>query len=163
MPGDVASCGEPRWVLKISRTLVGMKDEKRPRRRCTACRQWYRPAASAVRHQKSCSPECRGRRRRWTARKRREAEIHEYRVAERERQRACRAAKRSKQTRSPEVSRAGPSPQVIELEEVVLEKWDKLIDASRASLRRELRAILARTAGNAPIAGQAVGQTPARP
>lgn len=138
-----------------------MQDEKRPRRRCTACRQWYRPAASAVRHQKSCSPECRARRRRWTARKRREADIHEYRVAERERQRACRAAKRSKPTRSQKVSRAGPSPQVIELEAVVLEKWDKLLGASRASLRRELRAILARAARNGPLAGPAVGQPPA--
>ena len=149
--------------MESSRTLVGMRDEKRPRRRCAACRQWYRPAASAVRHQKTCSPECRARRRRWTARKRREADIHEYRVTERERQRACRAAKRSKLTRSQEVSRAGFCPQVTELEEVVFRKWDKLISVSRASLRREFRAILARTARSVPIAGQAVGQTPARP
>jgi hypothetical protein len=101
-------------------------------------------------------------RRRWTARKRREADIHEYRVAERERQRACRAAKRSKRPRPPEVSRTGLCPQVTALEGVVLGKWDELIGASRASLRRELRAILARTAWNVPIAGQAVGQIPAR-
>ena len=127
------------------------------------CRQWYRPAASAVRHQKTCSPECRARRRRWTARKRREADIHEYRVAERERQRACRAAKRSKPPRPQEVSRARLSQQATDLEGFILGKWDELIGVSRASLRRELRAILARMARSAPIAGQTVGQTQARP
>jgi hypothetical protein len=123
-----------------------MKDETTPRQRCTACRQWYRPAASAVQHQKTCSPACRRRRRRWLARKRRDADIHEYRVAERERQRACRAGKESKPPLTPEVSRAGLLLQVTDLEEVLLGKWDRLVRLSRAGLRREIRQILGKAA-----------------
>lgn len=139
-----------------------MKDET-VRRRCVVCRRWFRPAASAVHNQKTCSPACRQRRRRWTARKRRDADIQNYRVDERERQRACRAAKKPKPSRTQDVSRAGLSSQVTELEEVVLEKWDKLISLSRASLRREIRVIVDRTGRRAPIGDQVVGQVSAGP
>ena len=132
-----------------------MKDEMTPRRRCTACRQWYRPAASAVQHQKTCSAGCRRKRLRWLARKRRGADIHEYRVEERERQRACRAAKRARASPSPELSRAGLAPQVTELEEVLLGKWARLARLSRAGLRRELRQVLGRSAR---VSGPEVGQ-----
>jgi hypothetical protein len=141
-------------------TLVAMKDETTPRRRCTACRRWYRPAASAVQHQKTCSAGCRCRRRRSLARKRRDADIHEYRVEERERQRACRAAKGSRAAPPPEPSRAGLPPQVTELEEVLRGKWDRLARLSRAGLRREIRQVLGRPVR---VSGPEVGQVPAVP
>lgn len=133
-----------------------MKDESLSRRRCTECRCWYEPVASGVHNQKVCGEaSCRRRRRNRVARRRRERDIREYRVDERERQ-ARRRAKRQTTASSTGVSRAGLSTQVAVLEQVVLEKWDRLMRVSRAGLRLEIRMALGNVA-------QIVGQIPAGP
>jgi hypothetical protein len=122
-----------------------MKDEQRARRRCTSCRRWYLPAASAVHNQKTCGAvECRRRRRNRTARRRRQRDIQDFRVEERVRQRRHRENRRRDENRG--LSRAGLAPQVIDIERVLLEKWDRQIDMSRAGLRREIRMALGRAA-----------------
>lgn len=85
------------------------------------------------------------------ARRRRELDIHEYRVDERQRQASRRRAKGQTTASSTVVSRAGLPPQVAVLERVVLENWDRLILVSRAGLRREVRMALGFAAG---IVGQ---------
>lgn len=61
---------------------------KAPRKRCCECRRRFVPHAAAVRQQKTCGEPCRASRRRRLRRRRRGLDIHEYRVDERERQRA---------------------------------------------------------------------------
>lgn len=77
------------------------------------------------------------------ARSRRERDLHGYRVEERERQRACRSREAAEEG---DVSRAGLSPQVIELKRQILEKWDKSQRMSRAELSRQLVRMLRDTA-----------------
>jgi hypothetical protein len=79
------------------------------------------------------------------ARRRRERDIREYRVDERERQ-ARRRAKRRRTPSSTVVSRAGLRAEVAALEQVVLEKWDRLMVMSRAGLRQEIRLALGNAA-----------------
>jgi hypothetical protein len=66
------------------------------RRRCAACRGWFRPDARVGARQKTCSKECRGKRRRHQGRRRREADVAAHREAERIRQRAWRKERRRK-------------------------------------------------------------------
>lgn len=122
-----------------------MNDETRARKRCTSCRRWFEPAASALHNQKTCGAvECRLRRRSKAARQRRELDVQDFRVEERARQLRFRDKRRKKGVRG-DLSRAGLPPQVKHLEQVVLEKWDKLARVSRAGLRREIRVALGRT------------------
>ena len=79
------------------------------------------------------------------ARSRRERDLHVYRVEERQRQRACRSIKAAE---AGVVSRAGLSPQVIELQREILEIWDKSQQMSRAELRRQLVRMLRDTTEN---------------
>lgn len=65
-----------------------------PRKRCTECRGWYRPSAQAAHNQKTCSRECRKKRRARTTRRRRGKHLQDSRVAERERQRESRRRRR---------------------------------------------------------------------
>lgn len=58
--------------------------------RCSECRRTFVPARSARNHQLVCGPDCRAKRRRRLARRRRSEEVQDYRVDERERQRKCR-------------------------------------------------------------------------
>lgn len=135
-----------------------MKDETPSRRRCVVCRGWYEPAACAVHNQKVCgSATCQRQRRNQVARWRREREIREYRVDERERQSRCRAKRKEpeKGGQEHEVSRASLPREVIAIEQVVLEKWDRLVSVSRASLRREIRMALG-------VAREIVGQESAK-
>jgi len=67
-----------------------MKHRRRERRRCTECREWFYPAASAVGTQRVCCEDCRKKRNRALARDRRRRNLIQYRVDERERQRQCR-------------------------------------------------------------------------
>jgi hypothetical protein len=129
-----------------------MKDEIRARRRCTSCRRWYVPAASAVDHQKTCgAEECQRQRRNQRARRRRMQRVVQARTDERVRQARHREKERRTRNRIA-VSRACLSPQVSQIERVVLEKWDKkwgeLARASRAGLRREIRVALGRASEN---------------
>jgi len=127
-------------------------------KRCTVCRHWYHPSNTAASFQKTCSEKCRLRRRRRLARARREHDLQDYRVDERERQRACRRHKKKKAasegtitTVSDAMSRAGLQPQAIDLHELVRESVDMALGRSRATLIRQLTASLT---DNAPNRGQ---------
>jgi hypothetical protein len=113
---------------------------RRARKRCTECRRWFEPHAAATKHQKSCSTGCRAKRRRRLARRRRARELREYRVDERERQRACRARRRGEQDAV--VSRAGLAVEVPAFERDLLEIVDRHVELSRAGLRREVARLL---------------------
>ena len=122
--------------------------EPLPRRRCTSCRKWFDPSPSAVRTQRTCSPECRVKRRGMLARQRRERDIHEFRVAERARQKACRERRRAagQTVTRREVSRATLPADVAGIREQVLALVDHEARRSRATLARQLRGILGATA-----------------
>jgi hypothetical protein len=135
-------------------------------KRCTICRCWYHPSDKAVSFQKTCSETCRLIRRRRLSRARRERDLQDYRVDERERQRACRSRKRKKavQRGNPNaMSRAGLNPKVIDLHEVVRESVDIALGKSRAALIRQLTAFLADNSQNhgQTIELQANGHAPA--
>lgn len=110
------------------------------RKRCRECGRRFVPHAAAVRHQKTCSEACRMKRRRRLRRRRRVLDLREYRVDERERQRACRARKEALAGRA--VSRPGLSAQVPDLQRELLEIVDKQVALSRAGLRREVARLL---------------------
>jgi len=88
------------------------------------------------------------------ARSRRERDLDVYRVEERQRQRACRSREAAEEG---VVSRAGFSPQVIELKREILEIWDKSQRGSRAKLGRQLVRMLRDTAENWDKVGQERG------
>ena len=118
--------------------------------RCTVCRRWYRPSTTAIPFQKTCSIECRWRRRRRLARARRERNLQDYRVDERVRQRASRRRRKKKSaavaptgtSETADVSRAGLQPQIADLERFVRESVDKALERSRPTLVRQLTALL---------------------
>jgi hypothetical protein len=66
------------------------------RRKCSECRKWFRPGATAAGHQKTCCEKCRRERRSRLARKRRLADLEAYREEEKHRQRRHRAGVTSK-------------------------------------------------------------------
>ena len=62
-------------------------------KRCTECRRWFTAAATAPKHQRTCSAACRKKRRARHARERRlKSDLDETLLDERERQRKSRAA-----------------------------------------------------------------------
>ena len=109
------------------------------RKRCTECRRWFVPHVAAPKHQKTCSDGCRTARRRWLSQRRRERELREYRVEERERQRVCRARRREVEGG---VSRTGLPGEVPGLHRDLLEIVDRQVELSRAGLRREVARLL---------------------
>ena len=130
---------------------------KRLRRRtCTSCRAWYEPKPSARATQKTCSEACRTKRRARVALQRREGRLQESRVAERERQRACRARRRSGAKASPRgvLSRATLPVQVAAMVEQILAILDHGARLSRASLGRQLHEMLRETKPIVDQAGQ---------
>src|SRR5215204_3795760 len=114
------------------------------RHRCSECRSWFEPAQSAATAQKVCGVECRRKRRRRLARRRRALAVQDYRVDERQRQRAHR--QRWRAGAGPPVDGACHAPpsacNVLELAAKVLESWDRAAALSRASLRRKIPTIL---------------------
>ena len=119
-------------------------------KRCTVCRHWYHPTPRAISFQKTCSEKCRLQRRRRLSRARRERELQDYRVDERERQRACRRRKKKRAVSectvtadSDAVSRAGLQPQPMNIQRLVRESVDMALGRSRAALIRQLTASLA--------------------
>jgi hypothetical protein len=130
--------------------------------RCTECRTRYEAKASARGKQRVCSAECRRQRRGRLSRRRRSQRVQEHRVDERERQRRCRARRGSVSTSSQapagtsskaEVETAeaceppaGHAPasaaKPAEIAARLLESWDLAMALSRASLQREMAAIL---------------------
>jgi hypothetical protein len=132
-----------------------MPKPKTTQLRCTICRRWYLPSPTAITFQKTCSTECRLRRRRRLARARRERNLQDYRVDERERQRISRRRRKKKAgdippetTDSGDMSRAGLIPQIADLQRVVRESVDKALDRSRPTLIRQLTALLGDTKAN---------------
>jgi hypothetical protein len=118
-----------------------------PRRRCTVCRKWFLPAASAASTQRTCSQACRRVRQRKLARQRRKQDLHNYRVDERERQRASRQRQReSGRVPPPSPSRASLPAELRELKEELLTYWDVKVNQSRAALVRHLHRLLLRLA-----------------
>lgn len=105
-----------------------------PRRRCSTCRKWFCPALSAIHHQKTCSPECRRKRLRRLARRRRAKDLEGYREDERRWQADCRARRRERSGTEGVSSRSGLFPEVMELKEVILKVWDKAFRQSRSRL-----------------------------
>ena len=146
-----------------------MSKVKSPKlKRCTICRQWYRPSIKAISFQKTCSEVCRLIRRRRLSRARRERDLQDYRVEERARQRACRRRKKKTASQcletsdSDAMSRAGLQPQRMGVHELVRESVDSVLGRSRAALIRQLTASLTDTPPNRGqiIAGQAAGHAP---
>ena len=128
-----------------------MEPRRSGRQRCTECREWYEPAPSALASQKVCGKTCRTARNGTLARRRREEHLHEYRVAERERQRTCREAQRAEYTRGasrvtdPLVTpRHAPASAPSRLESFgkLLAEWDRQAARSRATLERAMDVIL---------------------
>ena len=131
------------------------------RKRCCCCRKWFYPHPSAQGQQKTCSPGCRARQKGLLAKRRRDLEVQNYRVDERERQRKHRRQVPREEVKSgsdpanpPQLSRAGLSPQPIDLKEVILKKWDKQVRLSRACLRRDLEDLLGVSGENWDKVGQ---------
>lgn len=127
------------------------------RQRCTECRRWYHPAASAKGSQLVCSEACRKARRSKLARRRRWERLEESRRSERARQRDCRSRKRAPGTVG---VRAGPGEEAhdvtpchappsarktVELREKFALFWNKQARRSRATLDRELQRIAQET------------------
>jgi hypothetical protein len=119
------------------------------RRRCTTCREWFRPDVRAGERQRVCSPECRRERRRRQAKRRRSEDLEGYRAAERVRQQEHRA-KGAARSRAPSptgppmgaASRAGREAQGSETLEKILVAWDRASRLSRAGLQQALGQIL---------------------
>lgn len=118
-----------------------------PRRTCTSCRKWFNAKPSAATAQKTCSFACQAKRRAMQARQRRERNLQESRVAERERQQTCRDRRRrgaGSAVAAPQrvMSRATLPREVAEIAEKIMAILDHVADRSRASLGRQLRGIL---------------------
>ena len=117
------------------------------RRRCCECRSWYVAAASAAKFQKTCSKECRRRRRSKQAKRRREADLASARADERERQRKHRRQEREEGATGRPQSRAGLPAKVLESAEEILASLRQAERLSRAGLQRRVRRELLKTLG----------------
>lgn len=137
----------------MTRTL-----SKGERRRCCECRRWYVPKPSAANHQRTCSGKCRLRRRAKQAKERREADLFNARVDERERQRKHRAGKREEGGLDPPLSRAGLPAQVRVAVEEILQDLGQAYELSRAGLRRRVRRSALKTLENLCRSGVNLGQ-----
>lgn len=118
-------------------------------KRCCTCRQYFRPHPCAVQAQKSCSVECRIKRRRKLAKIRRERDLQDNRIDERQRQRKCRQRRRQgtpgsekRKSVSETMSRTGLQMQADDLQRLILKKVDKQFRLSRATLCRDLEILL---------------------
>jgi hypothetical protein len=105
--------------------------------RCTECRKWFAPAATASKHQRVCGKECRRHRRNKLARRRRCGGLGEQRAEERERQRKHRDGAKRGGCHEP-ASDGKRSELLIKLQQIV----DKSTGLSRATFQREARQIL---------------------
>ncbi|MBI4700092.1 MAG: hypothetical protein HY744_02820 [Deltaproteobacteria bacterium] len=124
-----------------------MKHSKAARRRCTECRHWFHPAASAQATQLVCGPDCRRKRDLALARRRRARDLDRYRENEQDRQHKCREARRRRAGIPPPPVRLGREGAEVadghapasganqaQLQEKVLQSWDKVAARSRDSL-----------------------------
>jgi hypothetical protein len=137
---------------------MGHQDET-ARRRCCECRCWYTPAPSTAKTQKTCGKKCRLRRRGKQEKARREADLPTVRRLERARTRCHRERQATLEGTGlggtgPPMSRAGLSAEVAGAIEEIIENLGQAERMSRASLRRQLRRLLA---GTIEFAGAQVG------
>ncbi len=124
----------------------------RERQRCSECRRWYLPAASAEKTQKTCSERCRLRRRARRQRERRSEDLANARQDERERQRRHRERERDRLAADahgpdPPLSLTGLSLHVPETIEQTIEDSGQAHRLSLTGLRRRLRRIALKTPG----------------
>ena len=134
--------------------------------RCTECGKTVPAAPSAKAKQKVCSQACRKKRNRKLARKRRRAELQEYRQDEVRRKRAQRQRDRERERRQRGLTAESESASwqaeadchapgsTYNLSEV-LQKVDEIVDetfaVSRARLRQELEAMVWKTAAQSTM------------
>lgn len=106
--------------------------------RCTECRKWFVPAATASEHQQVCGAECRRRRRNKLARRRRRrADLDEQRADDRDRQKKHREGTKGAGCHEPP-SDSKYADLLLKLEQIV----DSAARLSRATFRREAKRIL---------------------
>lgn len=105
--------------------------------RCTECRKWFVPTATASKHQRVCGKECRRLRCNKLARRRRGDALGEQRAEERERQRKHRNGAKQGGCHEP-ASDGKHSEVLIKLQQIV----DNAASLSRATFQREARQIL---------------------
>jgi hypothetical protein len=113
----------------------------RTRRRCTECRCSFAPSPRALQTQLVCGPACRATRDRKLARARRRREIDDYRADERQRQQTRRNARaKARAAEEPPACHAPPSAsKPSDLPDKIIQFVDRALDASRATLLRDLR------------------------
>ena len=122
-----------------------MGRRKRTRtKRCVECREKYRPEASVGTAQKTCSADCRRKRRKRSTKAWREASVEAYREHERKRQKRCRERGKGDfvgDTRAcgASVSRTGLILEASELTRLAEEIGDKVEAVSRTWLARQVR------------------------
>lgn len=112
------------------------------RRRCTECRRSFIPSPRALATQRVCGPECRATRDRKQARKRRRDDLDAYREDELRRQQEARARRAAAPSPppAPPGCHAPPSPpKSTDLQEEFVRILARLVEVSRATLRREGR------------------------
>jgi len=138
-----------------------MKSQRRDRRRCSICRRWYIPDDRTKKTQKTCSEECREKRRKKSARRRRERDLHEARVEERHRPRKSRQHRQPSEEPpkvSSQRSRAGFREDLNKIVDEIVKTVDKNSELSRAGLRRSLEKILCNFGEMASDDAKKVGQ-----
>jgi hypothetical protein len=131
--------------------------------RCTACGKTVAAARTAGARQKVCGKQCRSKRKRKLARKRRQARVVEYRQDEARRKREQRARQKAAGrplTAGPErASRQGSEPCHAPASAANMpdlgDKVDHVLDAfwqvSRARLREDIERMILPTAGKRPM------------
>jgi tRNA A-37 threonylcarbamoyl transferase component Bud32 len=113
------------------------------RKRCSECRCTFTPSPRALATQMVCGAPCRAARDRRLARQRRSGDIDGYRADERRRQQACRAA-RAARAEAHGVEPPGDCHAVAsvakpsEVQEEIAKIVDRAVEASRATLLRDL-------------------------
>ena len=111
---------------------------KKCRPRCCECRCWFTPAPSAVNRQKTCSKNCRLRRRAGQERARREVNLVEARAADVVRQREHRKQNQGREPKTGPMSQAGLGVQVADAIGEIMAKVRQEQSLSQAGLRRQL-------------------------
>ena len=110
------------------------------RRRCSECRCTFTPSPRARTTQQVCGPGCRAARDRKLARARRRADIEGFRADERRRQQARRADRAEARSVEAPCDRHAPASvaKYSEVQEEVARFVDRVVEASRATLLRDL-------------------------
>lgn len=110
-----------------------------PRRRCSRCRDWYRPEPSVAKTQMTCGKKCRLLRRGAQQKKRRDEDGAAVRALDRARKRRQRDREAAAEGIGPPMSRAGLCAEDREWIEEIIEDLGRDQRVSRAGLRRALR------------------------